>query len=339
VSRPRVEGNRNFVTKIWNAARFVLSQSPHPPAPSPSRGEGEYEVSPLPHTGRRALCVLEGEGRSLADRWIVSRLNRLIADATRLIEDYQFGEAGRQIYEFFWGEYCDWYLEIAKILLRAADERGDGAARTATLSTLVSVLECALRLLHPYMPFVTEEIYQQIPGHGEALIIAPWPEALARDEAAERAMGVVMELIGGIRTARAELNIEPRRKLPAIVMAPAHLALLEGQRAVVEALAGLDGLALRGEPGVIPTQALHLAFPDLEAYLPLEGVVDVAAERARAQSEIARVERTLAGLRGRLSNPDFTARAPAAVVEKERARRSENEELLQRLRARLRALS
>jgi valyl-tRNA synthetase len=189
------------------------------------------------------------------------------------------------------------------------------------------------------MPFVTEEIYQQIPGHGEALTIAPWPEALARDEAAERAMGVVMELIGGIRTARAELNIEPRRKLPAIVMAPAHLALLEGQRAVVEALAGLDGLALRGEPGVIPTQALHLAFPDLEAYLPLEGVVDVAAERARAQSEIARVERTLAGLRGRLSNPDFTARAPAAVVEKERARRSENEELLQRLRARLRALS
>jgi valyl-tRNA synthetase len=340
VSRPRVEGNRNFVTKIWNAARFVLSQSPHPPAgvshtPLPSGGEGERVVSPLPRIGR----VAGGEGQPLADRWIVSRLNRLIADATRLIEDYQFGEAGRQIYEFFWGEYCDWYLEIAKIQLRAADERGDCAARMATLSTLVSVLEYALRLLHPYMPFVTEEIYQQIPGHGEALIIAPWPEALARDEEAERAMGVVMELIGGIRTSRAELNIEPRRKLPAIVVAPAHLALLEGQRAVVEALAGLDGLALRGEPGAIPAQALHLAFPDLEAYLPLEGVVDVAAEQARAESEIARVERTLAGLRGRLSNADFTTRAPAAVVEKERARLSENEELLQRLRARLRARS
>src|SRR5207249_3974756 len=147
------------------------------------RGEGGYPrsgsgVTPLPRTGRGA----GGEGPSLADRWIVSRLNRLIVDATRLIEDYQFGEAGRQIYEFFWGEYCDWYLEIAKIQLRAADERGDRAARTATLSTLTGVLDHALRLLHPYMPFVTEEIYQQLPGHGEALIIAPWPQAIARDE-------------------------------------------------------------------------------------------------------------------------------------------------------------
>src|SRR5437764_10537706 len=125
VSRPRVEGNRNFVTKIWNAARFVLSQSPHPPTPSPSSGEGE---------------------QSLADRWIVSRLSRLIVDATRLIEDYQFGEAGRQMYEFFWGEYCDWYLEIAKIQLREADERGVCAARTATLSTLTTVFDHALRL-------------------------------------------------------------------------------------------------------------------------------------------------------------------------------------------------
>src|SRR5207248_5948868 len=212
-------------------------------------------------------------------------------------------------------------------------------ARTATLSTLVSVLDGALRLLHPYMPFVTEEIYRQIPGRSGALIIAPWPEAAARDEAAERDMGMVMELVGGIRTARAELNIEPRRKVSAIVVAPAHLTLLEEQRAVVETLAVLDGLALHGELGVISTQALHLAFPDLEAYLPLEGVVDLAAERARAESEIARVERTLAGLRGRLSNADFTTRAPAAVVEKERARLSENEELLQRLHARLRALT
>src|SRR5205823_6591766 len=187
--RPHVEGNRNFVTKIWNAARFVLSQSSHPPAPSSSSGEGERVVSPLPVQGEgpkeallppsagvRAVSPLPrtergagGEGQSLADRWIVSRLNRLSADATRLIEDYQFGEAGRQIYEFFWSEYCDWYLEIAKIQLRSADERGDCAARTTTLSTLTSVLECALRLLHPYMPFVTEEIYQQMPGHCEAL--------------------------------------------------------------------------------------------------------------------------------------------------------------------------
>ena len=201
--------------------RSGLATAPHPPSETEGgRREAEEGSAPLPSSVFR---LPPGECRSLADRWIVSRLNHLIAAATRLIEDYQFGEAGRQIYEFFWGEYCDWYLEIAKIQLRAADERGDRAARTATLGTLTSVLDCALRLLHPYVPFVTEEIYQQIPGPGGALIIAPWPEPAARDEAAERDMGVVTELVGGIRTARAELNIEPRRKLPAIVVAPAHL--------------------------------------------------------------------------------------------------------------------
>ena len=223
--------------------------------------------------------------------------------------------------------------------MRRAEEQNDRVARDATLGTLSRVLDGALRLLHPYMPFITEEIYQQLPGHGEALIIAPWPAALSRDEQAEAGMSVVLDLIGGIRTARAELTIEPRRKLPALVIAPERLPLLEDQRAIIEALAGLESLDLSAEAGAIPAQSLHLALPDLEAYLPLEGVVDMAAERTRAEGEIARVEKAIAGLNARLGNADFTAKAPAAVVEKERARLTENDELLARLRSRLRTLS
>jgi len=351
--KSRVEGNRNFATKLWNAARYVLSQAdaltPQPPLPCAGEGEtlgnqqGEGETLlyagrlPSPARGRG----VGGEGRSLADRWITSSLNRLIADATALIEDYQFGEAGRQIYDFFWSQYCDWYLETAKIQLRRAAEGGDDAARRATLQTLVDVLDGALRLLHPYMPFITEEIYQQLPGHSEALIIAPWPAAGARDEDAERDMALIIDLVGGVRTARAELNIEPRRKLPALVVAPSHTSLLDEQRAVIEALAGLERLDVRAgvEANEVPAQSLHLAFPTLEVYLPLEGVIDMAAERARTTEEIARVEKSVAGLRGRLGNPGFTAKAPEAVVAKERERLTEYEELLARLQARVRTLS
>jgi len=370
--KSRVEGNRNFATKIWNAARYVLSQveprSDGPAtavawqrvstvAPTPdhagagdgsSRPQSAYAAmrpqsqAPLggSEPGSRSQAHSSGgEGLSLADRWITSALNRLIADATALIEDYQFGEAGRQLYDFFWNQYCDWYLEAAKIQLRRAGEQGDEATRQATLRTLVSVLDGALRLLHPYMPFITEEIYQQMPDHGEALIIAPWPQASARDEEAERDMSIVIDLVGGVRTARAELNIEPRRKLPAIVVAPTYGTLLEEQRAVIEALAGLEAIRVGAEAGEIPAQALHLAFPALEVYLPLEGVVDMAAERARAAEEIARVEKSIAGLRGRLGNPGFTSKAPEPVVVKERERLAENEELLTRLQARARTLS
>jgi len=385
--KSRVEGNRNFATKLWNAARYVLSQvdalTPQPPLPC--AGEGERPSPPTPWlTGpsaaadgpaRLSLTVGEGEtlgnqqgegerslhggrlpsplegeglgvrgnseGRSLADRWITSSLNRLIADTTALIEDYQFGEAGRQIYDFFWSQYCDWYLETAKIQLRRAADGGDDAARRATLQTLVDVLGGALRLLHPYMPFITEEIYQQLPAHGEALIVASWPATGARDEAAERDMALIIDLVGGVRTARAELNIEPRRKLPALVVAPSHTSLLDEQRAVIEALAGLERLDVRAgvEANEVPAQSLHLAFPTLEVYLPLEGVIDMAAERARTTEEIARVEKSVAGLRGRLSNPGFTAKAPEAVVAKERERLTEYEELLARLQARVRTLS
>jgi len=344
--KSRVEGNRNFATKIWNAARYVLSQV----GSSPSPAVGERRAGPsIPRIGIGGPVShgLRGEGYSLADRWITSSLNRLTADATALIEDYQFGEAGRQLYDFFWNQYCDWYLEAAKIQLRRANEQGDEAARQATLRTLVSMLDGALRLLHPYMPFITEEIYQhmaeqlaeQLADHGEALIIAPWPRAGARDEEAERDMSIVIDLVGGIRTARAELNIEPRRKLPAIVVAPTHGTLLEEQRAVIEALAGLEAMRVGPEGGEVPAQSLHLAFPALEVYLPLEGVIDMAAERTRTADEIARVEKSIGGLRGRLGNPGFTSKAPEAVVIKERERLAENEELLARLQGRLQTLS
>ncbi len=317
LAKARIEGARNFATKIWNAARFVLSQAPQGGAPG--------EAGPS----------------SLADRWISSRLDRLTADSTHLLDELSMGEAGRQTYEFFWSEYCDWYLEIAKIQLRRAEDAGDAPAKEATLSTLIAMLDGALRLLHPFMPFITEEIYAQIPGHGEALIVAPWPTAGGRDLEAEKEMDLIISLIGGVRTARSELSIEPRRKLSALVAAPTeeHRVLLEAQRPVIEALAGLDALDIQPVVETPPDQSLHLPFPTFEVYLPLEGVVDMAAERTRAEAEIARVQGAITSLQGRLDSPAFTGKAPAAVVEKERVRLNENQDLLERLKSRVAVLS
>ena len=305
----RVEDGRNFITKIWNAARFAMAQGLEsapagPPAP-----------------------------RSLADRWLASRLARTVADVTRLIDGYQFGEAGRQAHDFFWNEFCDWYLEIAKIQFQEGPE-----AQDATRSLLLAGLDTSLRLLHPFIPFVTEEIWQALPRREEALIVSPWPEAAPRDEEAERQMESVFAAIRFVRNARAELGLEPTRRLPLVAVAAAERgAVLRQQAALIGTLARVD-LSIQETMGAVPAQALHLALPGIELYLPLEGVVDIQAERERLRTEIARVDGANDGLRARLGNPQFTDRAPTAVVQKERDRLAEGEELARTLGERLAVL-
>ncbi|MDB5075891.1 MAG: valine--tRNA ligase [Chloroflexi bacterium] len=304
----RVEEGRNFITKIWNAARFSLSHDLREAAGQPI------------------------EPRTLADRWLSSRINRAVADVTRLIDGYQFGEAGRQAHDFFRSEFCDWYLEIAKTQLQM-----DADTHAATRGLLLHGLDTSLRLLHPFIPFVTEEIWQQLPRREEPLIVAQWPEAGPRDEEAERQMETIFAAIYFVRNARAELGLDPARRLQLIAVSSDGAALLREHEPIIAALARVD-LTVHESLTNPPAQAMHFAVPGVELYLPLEGVVDLDAERARLKSEIARLQDANKSLESRLSSPQFVERAPAAVVQKERDRFTENVALLSTLEDRLVAL-
>jgi valyl-tRNA synthetase len=311
LSNERVEGYRNFVNKTWNAARFVLTNL-----------DGFR-----PGLARRAAP-------GLAERWIQSRLARTVAEARRALAAYRFNDAASAIYQFLWHEYCDWYLEWSKLALYRGD---DPAARARTQATLAAVLETTLRLLHPFMPFVTEEVWQRLPRPARApasIMIAAYPRARRRavDPAAEAEMGLLMGVVTAIRNVRSEMQIPPARPLLAILR-PATAAQAETLRREAVALAALARAEVRVEPGAArpPRAALALA-EGCEIYLPLEGVIDVEAERQRLEREAGRVAAELARLEARLARPEFRERAPAEVVAREEARRSEQEGLLRALR-------
>ena len=319
LSLTRLEANRNFANKIWNAARFVISNL----------------------AGGRIAQAPEAP-ETLADRWIQSRAQFLTAEVTRLIEDYQFGEAGRRIYDFLWGEYCDWYIEITKARLYGSDPSAAATARRV----LVTVLEQALRLLHPFMPFITETIWQNLkqawgaPEWGEALIIASWPEPGPRDRSAEDEMGAIVEVVRGIRNARAEYDVEPGRRIQALIAAGALTPAFEAERDTLVSLARLDSERLTITPSLAekPTKALTLVTDGVEVYLPLAGMVDLEREQARLSKELAEVEADVARARALLANERFVSRAPREVVEKERAKLAAAEERREALVARLEML-
>jgi valyl-tRNA synthetase len=323
----RLEGARNFGNKIWNAARFVLSnlQDPLP-------GAGDW--------------MLEPRRWELPDRWIVSRLNRLISDATKLFDSYQYSEAGRRINEFLWSEFCDWHIEACKIRLYGDDEE----ARAVAQSVLVTTLEMALRLLHPYMPFVTEEIWQHLKaawpgseGWPESLMITPWPEVDESrfDDEAEGDMALLMDLIRQIRNARAEFEVTPGKRVPAIVAGSDKLEMLEAQRGLLTFLGKVDDaqLTLSRALDEKPRRAVALVTTGgVEAYLPLAGLVDLEQEMARLQKALAEAEGEIRRAEGMLANENFISKAPGHVVQQQRDRLAEQQERRTRLQARLQAL-
>jgi valyl-tRNA synthetase len=215
--------------------------------------------------------------------------------------------------------------------------QGAEEEQAVTRGLLRDALETSLRLLHPYIPFVTEEIWQQLPHQGEALIIAPWPQPGARDEEAEREMEIIFSLIRFVRNARAELGLDPARRLPLIVVSGERAVLIHAQASVISALARVD-LAVHEQLDQTPSQALHAALPGVTLYLPLEGVIDLDVERERLGKEIAAAQKVGSGLRARLSNAQFLERAPADVVQKERDRLSESDQLVTALNGRLEVL-
>ncbi len=322
----RLEGARNFANKIWNAARFVITNLQL----SVAAGQVGGDVA----------------RPQLPDRWILSRLNRVTGEVTGLFESYQYGEAGRRINDFLWSEFCDWYIEACKIRLYG----DDAADRAAAQATLVRVLDGGLRLLHPYMPFVTEEIWQhlkaawpQAQSWPQALIIAPWPEAVETeiDEEAEEGMALLMDLIRQIRNARAEYEVTPGRPIAAIISAGDRLPELEAQRMLLTFLARVDDaqLTLASELAEKPRRAVALvASGGVEAYLPLTGLVDLDQEATRLQKALDETRQEISRAEGMLSNESFLSRAPAHVVQQQRDRLQEQQERQTRLEARLQAV-
>ncbi|MEW6244643.1 MAG: valine--tRNA ligase [Bacillota bacterium] len=311
----RAEASRNFANKLWNAARFVQMNL------------GDFQPTEPP-------CAL-----SLADRWILSRLHRRIQEITAFIEEYELGEAARALYDFIWDEYCDWYIELTKVTLygNSSEDR-----IYATKYTLWYVLERVLRLLHPFMPFISEEIWQAIPHEGNTLVKAPWPEMEQPylDEGAEDRMRVVMDVVRAIRNMRAEVGVPPT-KTTRVVIRPVSD---ERARAVRESAEYITALG-RAEPldtgtdMARPKTALATVVPSAEVYLPLEGLLDLEKELARLQKSLSEAEADLERSRVKLANPDFVRRAPEEVVEKERKRLSENQERVRRLQNRIRMLN
>src|SRR5215207_6845326 len=313
----KVEDARNFANKLWNATRFAL------------RPIGEAEIVKSDDGPARPIGQL-----ALADRWILSRLDATIEDANRLMQAHQYGEAGKTIREFVWSELCDWYIEAAKVR-----QRGSAAERQVVAQTLAYAMERSVRLLHPFMPFVTEALWQELPHLGESVMIAAWPEAGPRDEAAETEFGALIETVRAIRNARTEAGVEPGRWIAAEVFAGTHAGAFETARRELGTLARIadDQLVIRsGRPEGLEGQgALTAVAGNVVAMLPLAGMVDFDAERDRLRKEInaAVAERDRA--QAQLGNQAFIAKAPDHVVEVQRRRLATADEQISLLERRL----
>jgi len=328
LSIKKVEGNRNFTNKIWNAGRFAIGSLQK--APAAPEGEPQW---------------------TLADSWIEARMQRLIRDVERLFQTHQYGEAGRQIYDFFWSEFADWYLEISKLQIAKG---GDRAFYTA--QTLVRVLDTSLRLLHPFTPFVTEELWGHLkdaasehsknlgPQNGweEALILASWPEARDAEDwedAKVADFNLFMDIVRAIRNLRAEKNIKPSLRLPATIIAGENTAALDAQSDAIAFLARLDGekITITESLDKKPEGQVSLVVSGVEIFLPLADFVDNSEEKERLEKELAEAESQIKRLNGLLNSP-FAQKAPPQVVDKERQKLATFEETAAKLKEQLEML-
>ncbi|MBS3742887.1 MAG: valine--tRNA ligase [Wenzhouxiangellaceae bacterium] len=312
----RCQGYRNFLNKLWNASRFVLMHI------------GE-EALPAARTGN--------DPGDMISRWIRSRLDRTIAEVDRALSDYRFDLASSALYEFVWHEFCDWYLELAKPAL--ADD-ADPATRASTRRTLAEVLDATLRLLHPFVPFVTEEIWQRIRTplalETDYLATAAWPEAGAVDERAEADAEWLKGVIMGVRSARTELDLAPGKPMPLLVQQASGEDAERFERfgELVRRLARLETIELVDEARDASDCAVQLCG-EMRLLIPLAGLVDVEAELARLNKQLERESKGLAQVTGKLANERFVANAPAEVVEKERRRKVDHERSVEELKAQI----
>jgi len=296
----RLDGARNFANKIWNASRFVLMNLQ------------DYKA------GKR----LAPGSCSLADRWILSRLQVTMKEVTASLEAYELGEAAHIIYEFAWDEFCDWYIELSKPALY-----GKGASKkSVTQSVLATVLKTTLELLHPFMPFLTEYIWQRLPQRGQTIMKTPWPvpDSSLRDQQAEEQMGIIMEAIRAIRHIRSEMNVPPGLRAQAFLVADTqeNRDLLNKWGSYIQDLTRAD-IKIYKELAQKPDQAAHAIFKGIELFVPLKGLIDIGKEIARLEKELQNIRGNLVRVKGKLSNENFLSKARPQVIEKEKAKEEE----------------
>ena len=291
----RVESTRNFANKIWNASRFMLMNL-----------EG-FDANFVP------------QEFTLADKWILSRYNQTVKTVTENLENFELGEAGRLLYDFIWSEFCDWYIELAKNRLYGKETE---ESRKTAQYVLCKVLRGTLELLHPFMPFITEAIWQTLPHEGKSIMVAPWPkvEAEGIDLAAEKEMAAVMDTIKAVRNMRAEVNVAPGKKCDIILKLadPSLEATFTINKGYLYTLAGAESLTILAPEAVKPENAMTAVVAGLEIFLPLKGLIDVEKETARLAKELANLNKEVARIEGKLNNAGFMAKAPADVVAKEK---------------------
>jgi valyl-tRNA synthetase len=308
LSEDRIEGYRHFINKLWNATRFSLMHlADFEPG---SSGPGTEDLV-------------------LADRWILSRLNGLVKTVTKGLDDYKFNDAANALYQFVWHEFCDWYIEIIKPVLYEKPPPGTPEVSNGPKSTrhettrfvLWSVLNEAVRLLHPFIPFVAEEIWDKLPGTDGSIMKAEFPETSDKrdDESAEKAMALLMGVISGVRNIRGEMNVPPAQQVAAMVQSPDEgvRELLDKHRELIVNLSKLKSLEVV-PPGERPASSATSVFGSCTIFVSLEGIIDIEREQGRLNKEIAKIAKELEGIGRKLSNEDFLQKAPPDVVEKVR---------------------
>ena len=307
----RVDATRNFANKIWNASRFVLMNM-----------EGyDTKAKLAPYT--------------LADKWILSRLAHTEKEVTDLLGRFELGEAGRLVYEFIWGEFCDWYIELAKPRLY---NKENAEERATAQHVICEALSSSMKLLHPYMPFITEEIWQCLPHEGDSIMVAAWPESDEQlfDAEAEAAMNAIMEAIKAIRNMRAEVNVAPGKKVPAILLVADELQqVVAANQSYIKLMASVDELSILPAGGDKPENAMAAVTKGIEVYLPLKGLIDVEKETQRLNKELDGMTKEIGRIEGKLNNAGFLAKAPAEVVEKEKTKAQEIAVKMQAIQERL----
>ncbi len=314
LSEERIAGYRNFANKVWNACRFTLMNL-----------EGFDPAAPADAADQQPLTAVEA--------WILSRLQQVVRETVSRLNSYEFDQAANVLYQFIWHEFCDWYLELIKPQLY---DRENAAARRHCQSVLLRVLSAILRLLHPFIPFITEEIWQKLPGVQGSIMVAPYPEADDNllNPAAEAEMVLVMETITVIRNLRAEMNVPPATRVEVFLQTQDEGAMadLERHRQAITLLAKVRELHLNGPSGPPAATAKAVVLGLVEIYLPLAGIVDLPEEARRLEKEMEKLGKDLTQAQRKLENEDFLAKAPAEVVQKEKEKLQSWTEKLNKLK-------